>query len=153
MSKKPYFKFQSDAPPPLQTIIQRPIRFEELDPLGIVWHGRYPSFFEDGRVAHGNQYGISYLDFKKQGVAAPIKQMHFDYIKPLAFGDIAHIETTLHYTEASRLNYEFIIRNDSGDITTTGYTVQLFVTFDHELFMTPPDFYQEFLGRWKNEEF
>ncbi len=149
MSRKAYFKPVKGAPAPLRAVCERPIRFEEVDPLGIVWHGRYPSYFEDGRVNLGNQYGIGYLDMKKYNVVAPIKQMHMDYIKPLAFGDTAHIEALLHWNEAARLNYEFIIRNNDGEITTTGYTVQLFVDGDQELLMCPPDFYMDVLESWK----
>lgn len=152
MSRKPYFKPVGDAPSPLRTVCERIVRFEEVDPLGIVWHGRYPSYFEDGRVHLGHQYGIGYLNMKAHEVAAPIKQMHMDYVKPLRFGDTAHIETLLHYNEAARLNYEFIIRDNAGDITTTGYTVQLFIGTNGELMMFPPDFYAEFLNRWKAGE-
>lgn len=149
MSRKKYFKTIADGPEPLRSICERPVRFEEVDPLGIVWHGRYPSYFEDGRVNLGMRYGIGYLDMKKNNVAAPIKQMHMDYVRPLSFGDTAFIETLLHWNEAARLNYEFIIRNGAGEVTTTGYTVQLFVDTDQELMMFPPDFYARFLERWK----
>jgi hypothetical protein len=30
-----------------------PVRFNEADPLGIVWHGHYIRYFEDGREAFG----------------------------------------------------------------------------------------------------
>jgi len=30
------------------------VRFNEADPLGIVWHGHYIRYFEDGREAFGN---------------------------------------------------------------------------------------------------
>lgn len=152
MSRKPYFKSIGNSPEPLRSVCQRPVRFEEVDPLGIVWHGRYPSYFEDGREDLGNRFGIGYLDMKANNLAAPIKQMHMDYVQPLRFGDTAHVETLLHYNEAARLNYEFIIRNNAGEITTTGYTVQLFVDGDGELMMFPPDFYAEFLNRWKAGE-
>ena len=29
------------------------VRFTETDPLGIVWHGNYIQYFEDGREAFG----------------------------------------------------------------------------------------------------
>ncbi|MBI9080494.1 MAG: acyl-CoA thioesterase [Pseudodesulfovibrio sp.] len=147
--RKPYFKGIDGAPEPLRATFKRKVRFEEVDPLGIVWHGRYPSYFEDGRVTLGHLNGIGYLDFREQNVAAPIKQMHMDYIKPLYYGDTAHIEAILHWNEAARLNYEFIIRNDTGEITTTGYTVQLFIDSNQELMMFLPDFYMNFLQRWK----
>ena len=38
------------------------VRFNETDPLGIVWHGYYITYFEDGREAFGRLHGISYLD-------------------------------------------------------------------------------------------
>lgn len=40
------------------------VRFVETDPLGIVWHGNYIQYFEDGREAFGRHHGISYLDQK-----------------------------------------------------------------------------------------
>ncbi|WP_147821953.1 acyl-CoA thioesterase [Salidesulfovibrio onnuriiensis] len=150
MSRKPYFPAVPNSPKPLSVTMQREVRFEEVDPMDIVWHGRYPSYFEDGRQALGKRYDISYRDFRDNEVAAPIKQMHIDYVRPLRFGESMSIETLLHWTEAARLNYEFIIRNGKGEITTTGYTVQLFVTFDQEFMMFPPDFYARFLESWKS---
>lgn len=150
MSRKPYFPPVPDGPEPLRVTMHREVRFEEVDPMDIVWHGRYPSYFEDGRQALGKRYGISYQDFRDNQVAAPIKQMHIDYVLPLCFGESMSVEAILHWTEAARLNYEFIIRNENGEITTTGYTVQLFVTFDKKLMMFPPDFYVRFLERWKS---
>ncbi len=34
-----------DGPPPLVRSVVRSVRFEETDPMGLVWHGRYPSYF------------------------------------------------------------------------------------------------------------
>lgn len=149
MSRKAYFKNVADGPAPLRVTCERTVRFEDVDPLGIVWHGYYPSYFEDGRVALGDKYGIGYLDMKQHGVVAPIKQMQIDYHKPLMYGDTATIEAILHFTEAARLNYEFIIRDKAGDITTTGCTIQLFVDAHEDVMMYPPVFYADFLARWK----
>ena len=38
------------------------VRFNETDPLGIVWHGNYLKYFEDGREAFGKEFGMEYLD-------------------------------------------------------------------------------------------
>ena len=48
------------------------VRFNETDPLGIVWHGYYINYFEDGREAFGRQHGISYLDGFDSGYTTPI---------------------------------------------------------------------------------
>jgi acyl-CoA thioester hydrolase len=125
------------------------VRFEEVDALGIVWHGRYPSYFEDGRVLLGEQFGIGYMDFYHQGIAAPIKQMHVDYMRPLRFGEPFTIEAILHWSDAARLNHEFILRNAAGEVTTTGYTVQLMMDKDDNVLMVSPHFYVEFRQRWQ----
>ncbi len=146
---KPYFRPQPGDPLPLRVQVSRVVRFEEVDPLGIVWHGRYPSYFEDGRVALGERYGVGYMDFYRQGILAPIKKMHLDYHRPLRFGEAFSIEGILHWSEAARLNFEFILRNDEGQVTTTGYTVQMMMDQDHSLLLLAPPFYQEFCARWR----
>jgi acyl-CoA thioester hydrolase len=146
---KPYFPAKS-GPKPLCFSVDRRIRFEEVDPLGIVWHGRYASYFEDARVAHGDHFGIGYLDFHSAGVAAPIKKMHVDYILPLFYGDTCRIEARLHWSEAAKLNYEFTILNAHGDVTTRGYTIQLMLNMDRELLVALPDFYREFMNSWQH---
>jgi acyl-CoA thioester hydrolase len=124
------------------------VRFEEVDALGIVWHGRYPSYFEDGRVLLGEKYGIGYLDFYRQGIVAPIKQLHIDYQRPLQFSELFTIEAILHWADAARLNHEFILRNAAGEITTTGYSVQLLTDDKQNVLMLPPPFYEEFRQLW-----
>lgn len=147
--KKNYFKKSAHDPQALRCCVERVVRFEEVDALGIVWHGRYPSYFEDGRVLLGEQYGLGYLDLYEQGIIAPIKQMHVDYQRPLRFGELFSIEAILHWSDAVRLNHEFILRNAAGEITTTGYTVQLLMDNEDNVLMLPPTFYAEFRQRWQ----
>jgi len=92
------------------------------------------------------------MDFKANKVAAPIKQLHIDYIKPLYFGETVKVVTWLHYNEAARLNFEFELRNSVDEVTTTGYSVQMFIEENGELMITPPDFYADILTRWKAGE-
>ena len=146
---KPYFPKRSDQPVPFQVCIERTVRFEEVDALGMVWHGRYASYFEDARIALGHKYGICYLDFYTRGVVAPIKIMHFDYHRPLRFQETMTIEGILHWSEAARMNYEFIIRNTNGDLTTTGFTVQMMIDSSENILVIPPPFYVEFCKKWK----
>ena len=87
----------------MPTIHAGSVTLEEVDPLGIVWHGRYPSYFEDARVALGNRFGIGYMDFYEKGIVTPIKKMHVDYHLPLTFQQPFTIEGILHWTEAARL--------------------------------------------------
>jgi acyl-CoA thioester hydrolase len=147
--KKPYFKKYPADPAPLKGRVKRSIRFEEVDMLTIAWHGHYTSFFEDARVHLGQRYGIGYMDLYNNGILAPIKKAHVDFIRPLKFMDEITIEGILHYSEAARINSEFIIRNPAGKIAATGYTVQMLLDENYELYLTQPAFFKDFCDRWK----
>ena len=149
MKKNP-FKNIPNAPKPLSFSVTRRVRFEEVDALGIVWHGRYPSYFEDVREALGDHFGIGYLDFFKEKVATPIRQLHFDYLKPLFLRDQFTIKGELHWSEAARLNLTYQIFNEKGELTTSGYSVQMMINpHKHDVLMVPPPFFQAFLSRWQ----
>ncbi len=149
MKKKP-FKVPDGAPQPLSFEVKRRVRFEEVDALGIVWHGRYPSYIEDVREALGDYYGIGYLDFFREGVVSPIRQLHLDYHLPLQLHDKFTIKGELHWSEAARLNFTYEIFNEKGKITTSGHSIQMILDYQSRtLLMVPPPFFQAFLERWQ----
>ncbi len=149
---KPYFTSRGDDPAPLRAETQRRVRFEEVDSIGIVWHGRYASYFEDARDALGERYGIAYMDFYTNGILVPIRKLHADFHRPLRLREEVTVEAALHYSEAARINYSFVVRDSAGKVATTGYSVQMMLDTDLNLCMLPPAFYAEFLRRWKQGE-
>jgi acyl-CoA thioester hydrolase len=70
------------------------VRFNETDPLGIVWHGHYIVYFEDGREAFGRQHGLTYLDIQKAGYVTPIVKSTCEHFLPLKYGETFRIVTT-----------------------------------------------------------
>jgi len=152
MRRKPYFPEIPGAPKPLRESIRGRVRFEEVDFMRIVWHGRYISYFEEARVAHGRKYGIGYADFIERRCPAPIKRLEVDYIKPLQFDEAYVVEAMLHWTEAARINYEFRVSNGAGELVCTGCSVQLMLDQDLSLLLSPPPFYQAFLEKWRAGE-
>ena len=153
--KAPYFRPETlpdgrPVPAPLSCSVERAVRCEEVDALNVVWHGRYPSYFEDARVAFGAAYGFDYTDLYNAGLVVPIKQMGIDYVTPLRFGQTCRITATLHWSEAAKLNFSYVISGAAGEIVTTGYTVQLFLTLDLDLCMVKPDYFVDFCNRWES---
>ncbi|MDR2860460.1 MAG: acyl-CoA thioesterase [Elusimicrobiota bacterium] len=147
--QKPYFKQDPQDPKPLTISIERKVRFDEIDPLNIMWHGNYASFFEEGRIALGEKYGLGYMDFYKNGIIIPLKKFHVDYIVPLEFNNAYRIETLLHWNEAARLDFSFNIY--FGDkLTTTGYSVHLMIDKNKNILVAKPPFLEEICNKWKN---
>jgi acyl-CoA thioester hydrolase len=118
------------------------IRFSEVDSMGVVWHGNYIRYFEDGRETFGNLYGISYMDFYRAGVMIPIVKITCDYKKPLKYGDTAIIETRFVNCEAAKLQYDYTIyRNTTDEVVATGSTIQVFLSSEMELLLDLPPFF------------
>jgi acyl-CoA thioester hydrolase len=120
--------------------------------MGIVWHGCYPSYLEDGRVAPGHRYGISYSDFVREQVPVPVRQMQIDYYHPLRFEEEMTIRTMLHWSDAARINLEYEIHNTQKQLVCTGCTVQLMLDRNFDVLLAPPPFFAAFLNRWKQGE-
>jgi acyl-CoA thioester hydrolase len=135
----------------LQHSTEVTVRFNEADPLGIVWHGHYLRYFEDGREAFGKKYGISYLDIFHQGFAAPVVSVHCDYKKPLRFGSSVIVETTFINSPAARMRFHYkIFESVTQLIVASGYSVQVFVdvkTF--QLNLTMPVFFEAWKKKWE----
>ena len=125
------------------------VRFNEADPLGIVWHGHYIRYMEDGREEFGRKYGISYLDFYNNGLVVPIVSVNCDYKNPLRYGDIMDVEVTYLHTKSAKLIFEYVIRDSATKkVVATGSSTQVFVNRDtFELHLTVPPFFEE----WKRK--
>jgi len=145
-----YFTTPLDAPAPLEKSVFRTVRFNEIDPMGIMWHGHYMSYFEDARVALGDALGIGYQDFFNRSILLPVRQMQVDYISPLFYGKTYEIKARLFYSDAVRLNYDFTILDENKRICTRGYSVQLLIDKDKNLLLERPPFYEQFCENWKN---
>lgn len=145
-------KIHERAYPPLQCVIERRVRFEEVDALAYMWHGRYASWFEDGREAFGGYHGISYFDFYDVDVALPIKTFSVTYMAPLMYGKSYIIETSLLWNDACLIEYAYRILNDAGSVMTKAETTQLMLTRGDDILLDPPAFYKAFCEKWKNGE-
>ena len=131
----------------LTVTVTQEVRFSEVDSLGIVWHGHYLQYFEDGREAFGKKYKLAYLDFYSHGYVVPIVNIQCDYKRFLRYGDQISIETTYIPCEPAKINLKYrILKTDTKELIVTGSTIQVFLSRDNfVLQLTNPDFFQD----WK----
>ena len=122
------------------------VRFSEVDSLGIVWHGNYIKFFEDGREAFGKFYGLSYIDVYKNKFATPLVNFNVDYKKTVKYGDSVIVETTFINSPAAKIIFNYkIYRVSDNELVALGESTQVFINLEHELLITSPPFFEE----WK----
>ena len=129
--------------------IEVKVRFSETDALGIVWHGNYVKYMEDGREAWGEKYNMTYLDVYSHGLVTPIVSNSLSHKRTLKFGDIAIVKTKFINTPAAKLIYEYqILRKSDLQIVVEARTVQVFTDTGENLILSIPDWF----AAWKKEQ-
>ena len=125
------------------------VKFSEVDSLGIVWHGHYVRYFEDGREAFGKAFDLDYLTFYKNKFVTPVVNINCDYKRFLKYGDRVRIETRYVACDAAKINFNYRLLNAANDeVVVTGSTVQVFLSSDTlALQLTNPPFFEE----WKRK--
>jgi acyl-CoA thioester hydrolase len=123
------------------------VRFNEADPLGIVWHGHYIRYFEDGRESFGKKYGIGYMEFYNHGYIVPIVHVTCDYKRSLKFGDKVIVETRFLPCEAAKMQFNYqLFKVGNEQLVATGSSVQVFLDRNNSILqLSNPPFYEE----WK----
>ena len=130
------------------------VKFSEADPLGIVWHGRYIRYFEDGREAFGAAYGLRYLDLFRQDIVVPIVNINCDYRRILRYSHRVRLETTYIDSPAAKMLFEYGMYDvANGALVATGSSMQVFMQRDKmELMLTIPPFMQAWKEKWLWED-
>lgn len=124
------------------------VRFSDVDSMGVVWHGQYVRYFEDGREDFGNTHNINYLDFYNRGILIPVVSIRCDYKRPLRYGDTALVETRFVDTEAAKIKYDYTLYNNvTGETVAAGSSIQVFLNLNHELLLAFPRFFLD----WKKK--
>lgn len=132
----------------LKDITEIKIRFSEVDSMGVVWHGNYVKFMEDGRESFGKKFGLEYMDVYNAGYFTPIVKMNLNYKRPLKYDESAQVETVYIDDPAAVIRLKYIIsQKDSGLVALEAETTQAFVNSKLELSLTIPDFYYN----WKKK--
>lgn len=115
------------------------VPFHHLDPMRIVWHGRYVEYFEVARCKLLERIGYTYDDMGRSGYLWPIIDLRLQYVRPAHFGQRLIVRATLREYE-NRLKIRYEIRDaETGVRVTKGYTSQVAVRIaDGVMLMSSP---------------
>lgn len=129
------------------------MRFSEVDALGIVWHGHYLKFFEDGREAFGRQFELGYLDIHKQQFLVPLVNITVDFKRTVKYGDTIIIETSYIDSPAAKIIFNYrLFRSSDSELVATGESTQIFMDLKQELFITMPSFFMEWKKKYLSQQ-
>jgi len=125
------------------------VRYAETDQMGVVYHGNYAQYFEIGRVEWLRNQGLSYRWMEENGVMLPVVSLSMDYKKPARYDDLLTVTTILKNQSSVKIEFDYEIRNQEGELLTTGYSMLVFVDMKSGRPTLPPSYVIEKLNLLK----
>ena len=135
----------SAANSPWQAEVELQIQFFDLDPMEVVWHGRYIEYFEAARSALLDQIDYNYQAMKDSGYMWPVIDLQVRYSRPAVFRQRIKVSAAIIEWE-NRLKMEYLVTDAaSGKRLTRGFTTQVAVHIDSRemCFVSPPALWQQ----------
>lgn len=124
------------------------VRFSEIDSMGILWHGHYIKYFEDGREAFGKEFDLGYFQVYEEGYMIPIVKVDCSFKRPIQYKDQVVVETTYIDCRAAKIKFDYKLYNKATkEIYATGSSEQVFLDKNKQLYLTLPDFFVDWKKR------
>ena len=125
--------------------VEMQVQFFDLDPMEIVWHGRYVKYLEVVRCALLDKIGYNYVQMKASGFAWPVIDMQLRYVRGAVFGQTINVRASLVEWE-NRLKVNYLITDaDSGKRLNKASTVMVAVEIASGAmcFVSPPVLFEK----------
>ncbi|MFA7473699.1 MAG: acyl-CoA thioesterase, partial [Spirosomataceae bacterium] len=135
----------------LTSTLEINVRFSETDAMGVVWHGNYLKYFEDGREHFGREYGMPYLTVAGHGFFIPIVHTSLDFKASVYYGQKIKVVTEYVPVRTAKIVFNYkVINLTTDELAAEGTTTQVFISQEtRQLELLIPPFYQA----WKDTYF
>ncbi len=119
------------------------VRYGETDQMGVVHHGNYALYLEMGRTEWLRKKGISYKQMEDDGVMLPVISMSLNFKKSALYDEVIKVKTTLLKMPSVKIEFNYEIYNERGDILVTANTVLAFIDMKTKRPIKCPDYILE----------
>ena len=116
------------------------VRYGETDQMGFVYHGNYAQYMEMGRIELLRKHGVSYKKMEEEGVMLPVLSLNINFKKSAHYDDVIKVKTQLKKMPAVRIEFDYEITNQDGEILTVANAVLVFVNMKTGKPMKCPDY-------------
>jgi len=89
---------------------------QHTDHAGVMWHGSYFNFLEEGRIDALEKVGLSYSKLSKNGFEIPVISIQLKYKKPFIHGDNVLLMSQFKLENKIRLICKTLFLRSNGDI-------------------------------------
>ena len=103
------------------------VRYADTDRMGYVYYGKYPEYFEVGRVELIRHLGITYKEIEEQGILMPVADLQIKYHRPAHYDELLRVRTSVTELPKSSFLTTYEIFNPAGQKLVSGLVRLAFV--------------------------
>ncbi len=89
---------------------------QHTDQAGVMWHGAYLDFLEEGRIDALDKVGLSYSDLSNKGFEIPVVSMQLRYKISFLHGENVRLTSQFKLENKIRLTCKTLFLKSDGDI-------------------------------------
>ena len=89
---------------------------QHTDHAGVMWHGSYLDFLEEGRIDALDKVGLSYSELSKKGFEIPVVSVQLRYKISFIHGEKVLLKSQFKLENKLRLTCKTLFLKSNGDI-------------------------------------
>lgn len=83
------------------------VRYGETDQMGVVYHGNYLVYFEEGRTLLMESLGCSYAELERSGFGLVVRKADLRYRAPSRYGEELLVRTRIQRLGGASVSFEY----------------------------------------------
>ena len=116
------------------------VRYGETDQMGVVYHGSYPAYFEQGRTEWLRNLGVTYRWMEENRIMLPVVDLYIKYIKSARYDDLLRVRTELRENPTFKIIFDYQLFNDQNEVLAKASTTLAFVNMDNNKLTRAPEY-------------
>ncbi|MDO6490804.1 MAG: acyl-CoA thioesterase [Cellulophaga sp.] len=116
------------------------VRYGETDQMGVVYHGNYAQYLELGRLSWLKDLDVSYKKMEENGIILPVISLQINFKQSALYDDAITVVTRLKKRPAVKIEFDYEIFNEKGDLLVTANTVLAFLNKETKRPIKCPDY-------------
>ena len=105
--------------------IQVRVRYDETDPMGLLHHSKYFTYFEMARTEMLRALGGNYRQMEEDGLFAVVVKATCRYHKPARYDDMLTVHVAVVDMSAAKIEHEYTVLRGKEKLATGHVTLAL----------------------------
>ncbi|MCQ2236082.1 MAG: acyl-CoA thioesterase [Bacteroidales bacterium] len=131
----------------IQHSAQVRVRYADTDMMGVVYHTNYAIYFEVARTEMFRELKMPYAEMEKNGIRLPVVDLHCKYYRPALYDDLLTVTATMNKKPGVRIEFEYTIENEKGELLCTGETTLVFTDINTGRPVRMPSYVEDVLQK------